>query len=404
MKREVSTLHRRMAGLSMWTTTLGMALVIASGAGCKALKKNNPDAISSAAGSQSGSQTVPEPPPPSAPRTVLTPSGPAPLSFSSVAKATDPAVVLITSNGRGARGQRARGTGSGFIIDKDGTILTNNHVVEGAETLTVTLADERVVPAETVARDARTDIAVIRVKAKSLATVPLGDSDKAEVGDWVVAIGNPFGLSHTVSAGIVSGKGRSRNDVPLDPSGYYDFIQTDASINPGNSGGPLINLQGEVVGINTAIRGGGAQGIGFAIPINMVKQLLPMMLRDGKVTRSALGIQIKDLKQVSDRERANLKITGDHGVLVEFVAAGSGAAKARIEPGDLILSFEGQPVDKATRLQWLASTAGVGKTVSLKVMHRGEEGERKVVLGELPEISRNEAPAGRPTAPEDDDD
>ncbi|NOU27903.1 MAG: trypsin-like serine protease [Polyangiaceae bacterium] len=306
----------------------------------------------------------------------------------------------------GPNGRKGKGLGTGFIIDKDGTILTNNHVIRGAETISVRTSDDREFNGDIIGRDPRTDIAVIRIKAKGLKPIPLGDSEKADVGDWVVAIGNPFGLSHTVSAGIVSGKGRSRDDVPLDPSGYYDFIQTDASINPGNSGGPLLNLSGEVVGINTAIRGGGAQGIGFAIPMAMVKQLLPMLLRDGHVTRSALGIQIKDVRELPDERRARLRIGDDHGALVEFVAPGSAAAKAKLEPGDVIVAFEGQAIDKATRLQWLASTAGVGKTVVLKVSHSGEVADRKVTLGELDEPKgRGEAPAkGGGGSPFDDDD
>ena len=169
--------------------------------------------------------------------------------------------------------------------------------------------------------------------------LPLGDSDAIDVGDWVVAIGNPFGLSHTVSAGIISAKGRTRQDVPLDPTGYYDFLQTDASINPGNSGGPLLNLRGEVVGINTAIRGGGAQGIGFAIPINMVKQLLPMLLRDGHVTRSALGVRIIDVARALARGPAARsscpRASRITGAVVEYVAPGGPADKGGLQPGDI---------------------------------------------------------------------
>ncbi len=194
------------------------------------------------------------------------------------------------------------------MFDKNGVILTNDHVIEGAQEIEVQLSDERVFPAKVVGFDKITDIGVLHVDAKDLRPLPLGDSDGIEVGDWAVAIGNPFGLSHTVSAGIISAKGRTKDDVPLDPAGYYNFLQTDASINPGNSGGPLLNLKGEVVGINSAIRGGGAQGIGFAIPINMVKQLLPMLLRDGHVTRSAMGVRIKDVRELAADDRQALKI------------------------------------------------------------------------------------------------
>jgi serine protease Do len=323
-----------------------------------------------------------------------------PLSFAPVAKRADASVVTINTlteaPGRGGRRRVAKGLGTGFIVDRQGTVLTNNHVIEGAESIVVRLSDESEIEAKLVGRDARTDIAVLRLqdkdpaRVKALAPLELGDSEGSQVGDWVVAIGNPFGLAHTVSAGIISAKGRTREDVPLDPSGYYNFMQTDASINPGNSGGPLLNLNAEVVGINTAIRGGGAQGIGFAIPINMVKQLLPMLVRDGRITRSALGVNIRELRELTREELAELKISTTSGALVEVVRAGSAAAKAKVEAGDVITEFEGQAIDRAPRLQWLASTAGVGKVVSIKVQRAGKDLALKVTLDELPE------PEGRP--------
>src|SRR5208283_500674 len=172
-----------------------------------------------------------------------------------------------------------------------------------------------------VGTDQPTDIAVVRIDAKDIRPLPLGDSDAMDVGDWVVAIGNPFGLSHTVSAGIISAKGRTSEDVQLDPTGVYDFIQTDASINPGNSGGPLLNLKGQVVAMNSAIRGD-AQGIGFAIPINMIRQLLPMLLRDGRVTRSALGVRIIDVHQLTSEDRQALDLPQGEkilGAVIEYV-------------------------------------------------------------------------------------
>jgi serine protease Do len=215
----------------------------------------------------------------------------------------------------------------------------------------------------------------------------MGDSDATDVGDWVVAIGNPFGLSHTVSAGIISAKGRTNQDVPLDKSGFYNFLQTDASINPGNSGGPLLNLAGEAVGVNSAIRGGGAQGIGFAIPINMVKELLPMLMRDGHVTRSALGVRISDVRELSPDDRASLKVTGDSGAVIDSVEQGGPADKAGIQPGDIMLQFDGQPVDRGTRLQWLASIAGVGKTVTVHISRQGKEMDLKPTLGHLVDVA-----------------
>jgi serine protease Do len=180
--------------------------------------------------------------------------------------------------------------------------------------------------------------------------------------------------------------------VPLDPSGYYDFMQTDASINPGNSGGPLLNLKGEVVGINTAIRGGGAQGIGFAIPINMVKQLLPMLMRDGKITRSALGIRIRDVKELSPEDRAALKLTDDkggalvaYGAVVEYVAPGGPADRAGLVSGDVITQFDGKAIERGSQLQWLASTFGVGRQATVHLVREGKQFDVKVTLGQLPE-------------------
>jgi serine protease Do len=328
-----------------------------------------------------------------------------PVSFAPIAHGADPSVVTITTVGeeevevspfthRRRRGE-VRGLGTGFVVDRGGVILTNNHVVEGANAIQVKLFDEREFPGRVAGTDPLTDIAVVRVDAPDLKPLPLGDSDVLDVGDWVVAIGNPFGLSHTVSAGIVSAKGRTRQDVPLDPSGYYDFLQTDASINPGNSGGPLLNLRGEVVGVNTAIRGGGAQGIGFAIPINMIKQLLPMLLRDGRVTRSALGVRIADVRQLApeDRTALNLPESGRlSGAVVEYVLPDGSAARAGLQPGDLIVGFEGQAIERSSQLQWLASTAGVGRVVSIRVRRAANQFDAKVTLGSLDEGASSGSP------------
>ncbi len=337
-----------------------------------------------------------------------------PLSFAPVAKSADPSVVTIYTLGeeeersffsRGRRvGRTAKGLGTGFIVQKDGVIVTNNHVIEGADEILVQLSDERRLPAKVAGRDPRTDIAVIKVQdAKDLPAIALGDSDGLEVGDWVVAIGNPFGLNHTVSAGIVSAKGRGRDDVPLDPSGYYSFIQTDASINPGNSGGPLLNLKGEVVGMNTAIRGGGAQGIGFAIPINMVKQILPTLLHEGHLTRSAMGISIRDARELTPDDRRELKLTDEKGAVVERVEPGGPADRAKLEVGDLIVAFDGQPIERSSLLQWKASTAGVGKNVVVRVIRQGTTFDLPLTLGELKEPKKTVRPRAVPRVdPEDD--
>jgi serine protease Do len=370
-------------------------LLAASAAGCKS--RSNPDALPPGAVPVTGaSAALPAASiakePKAAPDVKM-----APLSFAPIAKKADASVVTITttetvSGGGGLfarhRGQVQKGLGTGFIVDKTGVIITNNHVVDGADGIVVQLSDERRFPGKVAGRDPRTDIAVVRIEgAKDLTAIPLGDSDKLEVGDWVVAIGNPFGLSHTVSAGIVSAKGRGNHDVGLDPSGYYNFLQTDASINPGNSGGPLLNLDGAVVGMNTAIRGD-AQGIGFAIPINMVKQIVPTLLAEGHFTRSALGVRIRDLRDLSDQEKAQIQASGDKGAVVEIVEPGGPSEKAKLQAGDVIVGFDGKEIDHGSLLQWLASTAGVGKTVTVRVSRAGKTFDLPVTLGELKEPRR----------------
>jgi serine protease Do len=338
------------------------------------------------------------------PETVAAPAAPAPsggmlvgtmpASFAPLVHVADPSVVFISTVTTESevspfthrrRQALAQGLGTGFVFDRNGVILTNNHVIEGAQEIEVQLSDQRRFPAKVVGFDKITDIGVLHVDAKDLRPLPLGDSDGIEVGDWAVAIGNPFGLSHTVSAGIISAKGRTKEDVPLDPAGYYNFLQTDASINPGNSGGPLLNLKGEVVGINSAIRGGGAQGIGFAIPINMVKQLLPMLLRDGHVTRSGIGVNIKDVRELAADDRQALKLPeGTSGAVLFYVAPGGPADKAGLQPGDVVVAFDGTPIERSTQLQWLASTAGVGRTVTVRVLRNGAFFDQKITLGLLP--------------------
>lgn len=386
-----------------------------------ACKKPDPNAAPLPPGAVPVTSALAPASPPSAPPAPASPPElkMAPLSFAPIAKRADVSVVTIYTvgeeegQGRGMFGRRGRGRvqrglGTGFIVDPAGTIMTNNHVVEGAEEIVVQLSDERRFPAKIIGRDARTDIAVVRIEgAKDIAAIPLGDSDALEVGDWVVAIGNPFGLSHTVSAGIVSAKGRGREAVPLDPTGYYSFLQTDASINPGNSGGPLLNLKGEVVGMNTAVRGGGAQGIGFAIPINMVKQLMPTLIEKGHITRSALGVRIRDVRDLTADDRTRLKVDGDKGALIDFVDPGGPADKAKLEVDDVIVGFDGKAIERGSLLQWLASTSGVGKQVTVRVMRGGKPFDIKVTLGELKEPKTKPA-SMRPAPPRggqnDDDD
>ena len=268
------------------------------------------------------------------------------------------------------------GQGSGFIIDKDGYIVTNNHVVEGADKISVILKDETEYNAEIVGRDPVTDIAVIKVEAKdSLPTVPMGSSDNLKVGEWVAAIGSPFGLEHTVTAGIVSGKGRVIGSGP-----YDDFIQTDASINPGNSGGPLINMQGEVVGINTMIIAGG-NGIGFAIPIDLARDIIGQLKNSGEVTRGWLGVTIQDLKG-DLAEYYGMK--DKSGVLVASVVPGDPADRAGIQPKDIITEVNDKQVSTSRDLTNLAARLGVGDTAKVTVVRDGRQKTFEVKVGKRP--------------------
>jgi serine protease Do len=317
-----------------------------------------------------------------------------PLSFASLAKAVDPGVVTIIIRTEEVRpGGRRRlvgeGLGTGFVYDRSGLVLTNNHVVEDASEISVKFADGRELPAKVVGRDKPADVALIRVDERNLTPLPLGDSDGIDVGDWVVAIGNPFGLSHTVSAGILSAKGRTHEDVKgLDPAGYFNFLQTDAAINQGNSGGPLLNLKGEVVGINSAIRAN-ANNIGFAIPINMVKELLPVLLRDGKVTRSALGVEVSALNET---EAVRLHRSDRKGAWIREVLPGGGAEHAGLAADDLIVAFDGKTVVDPNQLRWWASLGGVGRTVPVRVQRADKVFEVRVTLGPLSSALDDETP------------
>jgi serine protease Do len=320
-------------------------------------------------------------------------------AFSKLAKQAAPAVVSIETETAQSMGgllghpflppMVAHGAGSGFIIRGDGYILSNNHVVEGARTVTVHLLDGRRFSAEVVGRDPATDVSVLKIDAgeKPLPTVPLGDSDALQIAEWVIAIGNPLGLSHTVTAGIVSAKGR-REVQPDGRLRYRDFIQTDASINPGNSGGPLFNLRGQVVGVNTAVSAEG-QGIGFAIPINMVKSVIPSLIENGRVERSWLGVQIQ---QIDEETAKTLKLDHPHGALVAAIVQDGPADRAGLRTGDVIVNFDGQSIESHDDLPWLASIAGIGRTVDVAVLREGHPRTVKVKLESMPDPS---APAPR---------
>ena len=270
---------------------------------------------------------------------------------------------------------RQHGNGSGVIIDAEGHILTNNHVVERAEDVRVTLTDGREYEARVIGRDPKTDLAVLQVDVtEPLPVATLGSSDTLRVGDWVMAIGNPFGLSHTVTAGIVSGKGRIIGAGP-----YDDFIQTDASINPGNSGGPLFNMHGEVVGINTAMVPHG-RGIGFAIPIDTAKPLIPQMVATGGVTRGYLGVSIQSISP--DLAEA-LKLDGTQGALVGEVMSDSPAARAGLQTGDVITAFDGKPVATSQDLPGMVAETPVDQDVTVTVRRQGESLDLAVTVGKM---------------------
>lgn len=282
---------------------------------------------------------------------------------------------------------KTQSLGSGFIISKEGYIVTNNHVVENAEEIVVILASGDEYPAKIIGKDKKTDIALIKIEPKGdLPVAILGDSDSLEVGEWVLAIGNPFGLGHTVTAGIVSAKGRVIGQGP-----YDDFIQTDASINPGNSGGPLFNLRGEVVGINTAIIAGG-QGIGFAIPINIAKWVISQLKERGKVVRGWLGVSIQE---VTPELAKSFGLKEKKGALVSSVFEGEPADKAGIKAGDVIIEFDGKEIHDYHELPRVVASTPPGKKVEVKVIRNGKEMTFHVVLGELKEEQQARQREGR---------
>jgi serine protease Do len=334
----------------------------------------------------------------------------APLSFADLAERLKPCVVNISTTktvrsggfrspfGQGAPFERYFGRddfferffgdipqrefkqkslGSGFIISPDGYIFTNNHVVEQADKILVKLSDGKEYEAKVIGKDAKTDIALIKIKpSDSLPVAETGDSDKLRVGDWVIAIGNPFGLEQTVTAGIVSAKGRVIGAGP-----YDNFIQTDASINPGNSGGPLFNMEGKVIGINTAIVAQG-QGIGFAIPISMAKTILPDLKAKGKVTRGWLGISVQD---ITEDIAKNMKLKDRSGALISDVFRGDPADKAGLKSGDIITEINGKKVKDTHELLMMIAALRVGETVKIKILRDSQEKEVSLAVAERKE-------------------
>lgn len=321
-----------------------------------------------------------------------------PLSFGAFAELAEdvsPAVVYlrVTVSTGGARlpgvGE-ARGEGSGFVIHEDGLVVTNHHVVENARLISVVTMDGEEYSAEVVGTDPRTDIALVRMQDvdEPLPVALLGESSDLRVGDWVVAIGNPLGLEHSVTVGIVSALGR-RDIRPEGRDLIEDFIQTDASINPGNSGGPLLDINGNVVGVNSAVNIS-ANGIGFAIPIDMVKTLLPQLM-EGEVVRSYLGVRTS---VVPDEIRAELELAPGQGAYVVEVVEDAPADRAGLQRGDVIVEFGGSDIEESRELSWLASTAGVGAEVEVEVLRDGDQESLTVTMGRLPGSGSSTGPVG----------
>lgn len=290
-----------------------------------------------------------------------------------------------------------RGVGSGFILTTDGFVMTNAHVVEGADEVIVTLPDKREFKAKIIGADKRTDVAVVKIDATGLPAVKVGDVNRLKVGEWVMAIGSPFGLENTVTAGIVSAKQRDTGD-------YLPFIQTDVAINPGNSGGPLINMRGEVVGINSQIysRSGGFMGISFAIPIDEAIRVSEQLRVSGRVSRGRIGVQID---QVTKDVAEAIGLGKPQGALVRSVESGSPADKAGIEAGDIITRFDGKAIDRATDLPRLVGNTKPGTRTSLTVFRRGATRDLTITVAEIepekvvrPTAERNERPKGSPAA------
>lgn len=269
-----------------------------------------------------------------------------------------------------------RGTGSGFIISNDGLILTNSHVVNGADSVTVLLKDGRTLKGKVLGQDSLTDVAVVKIQANNLPVAQMGDSDQLRPGEWAIAIGNPLGLDNTVTAGIISATGRTSGDIGV-PDKRVGFIQTDAAINPGNSGGPLLNQFGQVVGMNTAIIGGGAQGLGFAIPIKTAQRIANQLATTGKVNHPFLGIRMTSLspelkQRINGDPSANFRVQDDQGVLIFEVLPNSPASKSGLKAGDIIKRINGKDILKASQVQQKVEETTTGRSLQLEVKRSGQ--------------------------------
>ena len=284
------------------------------------------------------------------------------------------------------KGSKAMSLGSGFVIDKEGYIVTNNHVIAGADEITVSFADSEEYSAKLIGSDKKTDLALLKIDAgKELPHIEFGDSDESKVGDWIIVIGNPFGLGGTVTAGIISARARDINSGPFD-----DFIQTDAAINRGNSGGPMFNMDGEVIGINTAIfspNGGGNVGIGFAVPSSMAEPIINQLKEDGKVQRGWLGVRVQ---KVTEDIAEGLGVDETEGALVAEVILDSPAEKGGVRPGDLILTFDGKKIKTMKTLPRVVAETKVGKKVDMEIIRSGEPKTLRIEIAELNEEDEDE--------------
>ncbi|MFT3781515.1 MAG: DegQ family serine endoprotease [Nibricoccus sp.] len=283
---------------------------------------------------------------------------------------------------RSYRQPQQEGLGSGVIVSADGYVLTNNHVVNGADTIKVTISDGRELTAKVVGTDPQSDVAVIKVDAKDLPAITFGDSDKLEVGDRVLAIGNPFGIGQTVTSGMVSGLGRMQAELGI---AYQNFIQTDAAINPGNSGGALVDVQGRLIGVNTAIlsRSGGFQGIGFAIPANWARTVMEQLVANGKVTRGYLGVQLS-AQDLDPKLAEAFKLPSYEGALIGEVVPGGPAAKAGVKAGDVVTKLNGKKITNSSSLRFGAAGIAPGAEATLQVYREGKPMDIKVKVGEMP--------------------
>jgi Do/DeqQ family serine protease len=287
----------------------------------------------------------------------------------------------------GASPRVEEGTGSGFIINSNGTIITNAHVVEGVDQVNVTLKDGRTFPARVMGRDPATDVAVVKIESTGLPAVSLGDSEQLQPGEWAIAIGNPLGLDNTVTAGIISATGRSSASIGVGDR-RVGFIQTDAAINPGNSGGPLLNERGEVIGMNTAIING-AQGLGFAVPINTARRIAEQLIATGKVEHPYLGVQMEALnpqlkEQINSDPESNIRIQDDRGILIRRVIPNSPAAQAGMRAGDVIKRIGGQEVINAETVQQIVEKSTIGQDLPVELSRNGQPVTLSVKPGVLP--------------------